>query len=75
MVEKVKIFQWKFVRLVQRILIAISLFLIYFFGFGLTKVFAVIFNRRLLGKSKKADTFWLEAKGYLISIKDALRES
>lgn len=66
----------KIIVAVQKILIAVFLFLIYFLGFGLTFLFTVIFNRRLLGiEPGQPDTCWVKAEGYQADIQDGLRQS
>ena len=65
-----------FIRTVQRILIFVSLTLIYFFGFAITLFFMMIFNRKVLaGYSKDEHTFWIEARGYEANTNDSLRQS
>ena len=64
------------IRIIQRILIFVSLTVIYFFGFGITLLFMMIFNRKVLtGYSKNDNTFWIEAKGYEADIEESLRQS
>lgn len=65
-----------FVRTVQKILIVVSLIFIYFFGFGITLLFTLIFHRKVLtGYSKDDNTFWVEAERYEPDISDSLRQS
>jgi hypothetical protein len=60
----------------RKAFIAVFLFILYIFGFGITLVFVTIFNRRLLGIPKKGEkTFWREARGYSADINECLRES
>lgn len=76
MSARLKIFIWAIVRLIQKLLVTIFLFLIYVFGFGLTAIFTLVFNRHLLRKgSKNEDTFWNQAKDYEANIEDNLRQS
>jgi len=50
---------------VQKVLVTVSLFLLYIVGFGLTRALAAVFQRRLLaGRPADAESFWLEAEGY-----------
>ena len=64
------------IRIIQRILITVSLTIIYFFGFGITLFFMMIFNRKVLrGYSEDDHTFWIEAKGYEADIDDTMRQS
>jgi hypothetical protein len=61
---------------VQKILIGISLTLIYFIGFGATLFLMMVFNRKALkGNGKNADTFWVNADGYSPDVEDSLRQS
>lgn len=70
-----KIILW-IIFLIQKMLLFISLTLIYFIGFGITLFFMKIFSRRdLAGYSKDNDTFWIEAKGYEADIEDSMRQS
>jgi hypothetical protein len=65
-----------FIRTVQRILIFVSLTLVYFFGLGITLLFAMFLKRKLLkGYNKDDDSFWVEAKGYDADINESLRQS
>lgn len=76
MPARIKIVIWSIVRLIQKLLVTIFLFLIYVFGFGLTAIFTLVFNRRLLRKgSKNEDTFWNQAKDYEGNMEDSLRQS
>lgn len=76
MFARVKIIIWNFVRLVQKILVTVFLFLIYVFGFGMTVIFLLFFNQRILGKiSKDQDTFWGEVQGYEINMEDSFKQS
>jgi hypothetical protein len=65
-----------FIRIIQRILIFISLTVIYFLGFGITLFFMLIFKHKILtGYSKSDNTFWIEAKGYEADIEDSIHQS
>jgi len=65
-----------FIRIIQKILITIFLFIVYIIGIGVTLIFVMIFNRRLLGKTFKGkNTFWNEAKGYGADINSSMRQS
>jgi len=65
-----------FIRIIQKILITIFLFIVYIIGIGVTLIFVMIFNRRLLGKTFKAkNTFWNEAKEYGADINSSMRQS
>ncbi len=70
-----KIIQW-YVMIVQKVLITVMLFMLYILGFGITFIFAVIFNRRLLGLERvNKYTFWKDAQGYDADINECMRES
>ena len=63
-------------RIIQKILITTSLFVLYIVGFGITLFFVTIFNRRLLRiKRKEAGTFWQKAEGYEADIQEFIRQS
>lgn len=65
-----------FIRIIQKILITISLIIVYIVGFGVTLIFAMVFNRRLLGEEcKEKSTFWIKAKWYGADINDSVRQS
>lgn len=65
-----------FIKTVQKILITAALFILYIVGFGITLIFVIIFNRKLLGgKEREKDTFWKDAKGYETDINEHMRES
>ena len=66
----------KFVATVQKAVIYVSLFVFYIFGFGITLLFAAVFNRELLGIDKyREGTFWKKAEGYENDIAGCERES
>jgi hypothetical protein len=74
--ELLKIKTQKFIVIAQKILITIFLVLIYFVGFGLTLIFVLLFNKRIIfAKRGKLDTFWLEADGYEPDILDSMKQS
>ena len=74
--ELLKIKMQKSIVIVQEILITIFLVLIYFIGFGLTLVFVLLFNKRIIfAKREKLDTFWLEADGYEPDLLDSMKQS
>jgi len=65
-----------FIRTVQKILIFVSLTLIYFLGFGITLIFMMVFNRKVLtGNSKDDNTFWVKATAHEANIKDSMHQS
>jgi len=64
------------VRVIQKILITVLLFLLYFFGFGLTWLIMLIFRKAtLLSLKTKKDSFWKEAQGYQVTMEESGRES
>jgi len=66
----------KLVRVIQKILITVSLILIYFLGFGLTLFFVALFNRKLIYNNFKIkDSSWLDAEGYGTDLEESLRQS
>jgi len=70
-----KALRW-YIKTVQKILITLLLTILYSVGLGATFLFALIFNRRLLGlKAKKETSFWKEAEGYQSDLDDSIRQS
>jgi cytochrome c biogenesis protein CcdA len=66
----------KLIRIVQKILITVSLTVVYFLGLGITLIFIVFFNRRILtGNNKDDSSFWVPASGYQPDIEDSFRQS
>lgn len=71
-------FKWvqAFVRAVQKVLVAVLLFMTYILVFGITSLFARIFNRRFFGgKEDQKSSFWVEAGGYGRDDHDVMRQS
>lgn len=65
-----------FIRIIQKILITISLTLVYFLGLGITLIFIAIFNRKIITSPSKDDyTSWVGAEGYQPDIEDSFRQS
>ena len=65
-----------FIRIVQKIVVTIFLIVIYIVGIGLTSIFVMFFNRRLLRKTFIGkNTFWNEAKDYEADINSSVRQS
>lgn len=65
-----------FIKIIQKTLIAISLVIVYIVGFGITLVFVVVFNRRLLRREYSTEnTFWNKAVGYEVDIDESMRQS
>jgi hypothetical protein len=53
------------IRLAQRVVMAVSLFLVYFFAVGLTKALALVFQRHLVRWDPPGqDSYWVTAQGY-----------
>jgi len=76
MFSKAKIIIINFIRLIQKVIVTIFLFLIYVFGFGVTVIFMMLFNRDILIiRSDKKDTFWGKAKDYETDIESSFRQS
>ena len=51
--------------IIQKIIINVLLFIIYYLVFGLTEIVAFLFNRKILnGGNTLQNTSWLEATGY-----------
>ena len=66
----------KIVGVIQKFLVTIFLVINYYIGFGITYIFALIFNRKLLWvKKTNENTFWLEAEGYEPNIENFKRQS
>lgn len=65
-----------FIRRIQKLLITLLLFIVYFLCLGITLILMAIFNRKALtGYSKGDNTFWIEAQGYEADIEDSMRQS
>jgi hypothetical protein len=63
-------------RIVQKVLLVVLLSLLYVVGIGLTLALAVLFDRRLLGRTLKgAPSFWIETEGYQADRAGLLRQS
>jgi len=76
MIKMVRKIIQKYIRIIQKIIITIALFIIYIVGLGITLILVIIFNRRLLGVEKREkDTFWKDAEGYEADISECKRES
>ena len=64
------------IRSIQKILMSILLTILYIFGFGITLMFLLIFNRKFLRrKSLKEDTWWENAVGYGMDPQSIVRQS
>lgn len=65
-----------FIKIIQGVLLVVSLTIVYFLGFGITLIFMLIFNRRALKGSGKNDfSFWIQAMGYEADYENSLRQS
>jgi hypothetical protein len=63
-------------RAVQKILLAVLLAVIYFFGFGLTLALGALFNRKIIfARRKNKGSSWVRAEGYQPDLEDCLRQS
>ena len=66
--EKLRRVQRPLIRIVQRVILQGSLFLLYYFGFGISRAFMTVFARRTLLHRPRTlpdrDTRWREAEGY-----------
>jgi len=64
------------VSAVQKVVLTVTLFLVYVFGFALTIPLVLIFDRPL-ARRKPADlpTYWEDARGYEPDYEKSLRQS
>jgi hypothetical protein len=71
-----KAFTWKVVVIIQKILISIILFFLYFIGFGVMFVLTAVFRRSLFRRGNTHLSSWLaNPAGYDITVDGARRES
>ena len=64
------------VMAVQKVLISVSLVLVYFFGFGIIYLFCLIFNRKAIcGAPRNNPTFWTRADDFESDMTEAARQS
>ena len=64
------------IRVIQKIVVAFSLPVVYFLGLGITLIFIALFNRKIITSPSKVDnTFWVMAEGYQPDIEDSFRQS
>jgi len=74
--QRIKNLTRAIIRITQKILVKIFLFILYCAGFGLTALFLMIFKRDVLIRKPKAqDTFWITAEGYAEDPEDSLKQS
>jgi len=60
----------------QKVIVTVSLILIYFLFLGMTLIFVIIFKLKILrNQYNKKESFWLEAKDYEPIYKNCLRQS
>jgi hypothetical protein len=53
------------IRVVQRVVMAVSLFFVYFLGIGASRLLAMVFQPRLTRwDPPDQDSYWIEAEGY-----------
>ncbi len=63
-------------RVIQKILIFVLLTLVYFIGFGITYICALLFKRELFkSNNTNALSFWRDAEGYDMTMKECTRQS
>jgi cytochrome c biogenesis protein CcdA len=71
-----KIITQYIVRVIQKILINILLSILYIFGFGITLLLLLIFNRKFLKRKTFNDISWWEnASGYDMDVENIIRQS
>ena len=64
-----------YVRFIQRILITFFLTILYFLGFGVTKLFMFLIPTKHKKTSDKSDSFWINAEGYTADMDSASEQS
>ncbi len=73
---KLRAVLWAVIRKVQSWVMFVLLLFLYVVGFGITYLFTVVFDRRLLKPNPTKDgTFWSDARGYEPDMDDALRQT
>lgn len=67
------------IRGTQRVILAVSLFLLYFLGFGVSRVFMSVFGRRTLFNRPpgppNGETCWRAAEGYDLEMDSLVKQS
>ena len=67
------------IRGTQRVILAVSLFLLYFLGFGISRVFMSVLGRRTLYNrppgQPNGDTCWRAAEGYDLEMDRLVKQS
>jgi len=61
--------------IVQRIIMSVFLFIIYYFVFGLAVVLALLINRKLLKAKSSRSSSWVDAAGYDADMPDVEAQS
>ena len=65
MFSRIRRYAWAYVGFVQRILIAVLLFLLYFIGIGATRLYMAVFRRgQLRDDTGDSGTCWRSAEEY-----------
>ncbi|MDO8602285.1 MAG: hypothetical protein Q7O04_00350 [Candidatus Omnitrophota bacterium] len=66
----------KLINIIQRIIVNVSLFVVYYLVFGLTVAIAFLFNRKIArGRKFSQYSTWLDATGYDNDINDNKAQS
>ena len=61
-IAHIKNFSARLIKVVQKILVTLLLFTLYFFGFGITYFFLIFLNRKILFEPRKRlQTYWRNA--------------
>ena len=61
---------------VQKVFLAVALFIVYFVGIGLTWVPVTLFNRGVFRRTPQdRESFWVDAEGYDVDLESARRQS
>jgi hypothetical protein len=65
-----------YIRFVQKILVTFFLTILYFLGYTIIYIYAIIFKRKLIfGTKGRSETYWIEAKDYHIDKETGLQQS
>lgn len=76
MIRRLRALLGRFIAFVQRVVVTLCLFFVYFLGMGITALLVRVFNRSLLRQSPAdADSWWVEAEGYQPDPDTAARQS
>jgi hypothetical protein len=67
------------VRTVTSVILLVTLFLLYYLGFGISRVFMTVFSRRMLYNRPRRrpgrESWWREARGYGLEEASLRRQS